>query len=188
MYDPTRLPDGLPVPTDDGACDHLLGHEMPDLALPSTAGGEVALRALPGPRTIIYIYPRTGLPGVEMPDGWDAIPGARGCTPQSCSFRDHAAELAKRGATVFGLSTQATDYQLEMAERLHLPFAVLSDADFRLAEALRLPTFEIAGMRLLKRATLIVRGTAIEDVLYPVFPPNQSAAAAVAWLDAHPLA
>ena len=136
---------------------------------------------------MIYCYPRTGRPGEPLPNGWDAIPGARGCTPQSCAFRDHHRELADLGAAVYGLSTQATDYQREMAERLHLPFEVLSDARCALTDALRLPTFEVDGMRLIKRLTLIVRDGRIEHVFYPVFPPNESAAQVIDWLERHPL-
>jgi peroxiredoxin len=160
---------------------------MPKISLPSTSGRQVDLSGLKGARTVIYAYPMTGVPGKPLPEGWDMIPGARGCTPQSCSFRDHHAELAALGADVFGLSTLTTDYQSEMSERLHLPFEVLSDAEFRLTEALRLPTFEADGMRLLKRLTLIVRDGRIEHVLYPVFPPNESAAEVMAWLGSHPL-
>jgi peroxiredoxin len=187
QHDWTRLPDDLPAPEDDGACDHLVGMRMPALALPSTTGGLVDLSDLPGPRTVIYAYPRTGRPGEALPTGWDAIPGARGCTPQTCAFRDHQGELRAEGAAVFGLSTQDTDYQREMAERLHLPFAILSDADLAFTHALRLPTFEVDGMTLIKRLTLIVRDGAIEHVLYPVFPPDRSALDVLAWLQAHRL-
>ena len=181
------LPPDLPRPIDDGAAAHLVGLAMPKVSLPSTSGRQVDLAGLKGTRTVIYAYPMTGVPGKPLPEGWDMIPGARGCTPQSCSFRDHHAELAVLGADVFGLSTQTTDYQREMSERLHLPFEVLSDADFELTEALRLPTFEADGMRLLKRLTLIVRDGRVEHVLYPVFPPNESAAEVMAWLRSHPL-
>ena len=136
---------------------------------------------------MIYCYPRTGRPGEPLPDGWDAIPGARGCTPQSCAFRDHHRELADLGAEVYGLSTQTTDYQREMAERLHLPFEVLSDARFALTDALGLPTFEVDGMRLIKRLTLMIRDGRIEHVFYPVFPPNESAAQVIGWLERHPI-
>lgn len=186
MKDYLNLPEGLPVPEDDGACDHLPGSPMPAISLPSTAGRQVDLRALPGPRTVLYAYPRTGVPGEALIEGWDAIPGARGCTPQACVFRDHAAELAGLGATVFGLSTQTTAFQRELVERLHLPFEILSDAEFRLTEALRLPTFEADGVRLLKRLTLVVRDGTIEQVFYPVFPPTESAETVVRWLDGHP--
>ena len=133
-------------------------------------------------RTIVYCYPRTGRPGETLPDGWDAIPGARGCTPQACAFRDHAADLEALGADVLGLSTQDTAYQREMVERLHLPFEVLSDAEFKLVDALQLPTFEVDGMRLIKRLTLVIRDGRIEHVFYPVFPPDSSAEQIVAWL------
>jgi peroxiredoxin len=160
---------------------------MPSVRLPSTAGRLVDLGALPGPRTVIYCYPRTGVPGQPLRDGWDMIPGARGCTPQSCAFRDHHQELAALGAEVYGLSTQTTDYQREMAERLHLPFEVLSDADLALTDAFCLPTFEAAGMRLIKRLTLVVRDGRIEHVFYPVFPPDGDAAQVIVWLERHPL-
>lgn len=187
MPNVTELPSDLPVPVDDGACDHLFGLAMPAVSLPSTAGRLVDLGALSAPRTVIYCYPRTGSPDQPSPDGWDLIPGARGCTPQSCAFRDHHQELADLGAEVYGLSTQTTDYQREMAARLHLPFEVLSDANFALTDALRLPTFEAAGMRLVKRLTLIVRDRRIEHVFYPVFPPDQSADQVIDWLKNHPL-
>src|SRR5258708_24583757 len=151
LHDPTVLPDDLPAPQDDGAARHLTGTKLPDIALPATDGAPVNLAALEG-RTVVYIYPRTGRPGQALPTGWDGIPGARGCTPQSCSFRDHFAELKRLGvAQLFGLSTQDLDYQREAAERLHLPFAILSDADLRLTHALKLPTFEGDGMTLFKR-------------------------------------
>jgi peroxiredoxin len=183
----TELPSDLPRPVDDGACDHLPGLRLPQIRLPSTAGRLVDLGALGAGRTVIYCYPRTGRPGEPLPDGWDAIPGARGCTPQSCAFRDHHRELADLGAAVYGLSTQTTEYQREMAERLHLPFEVLSDAGFAFVDALRLPTFEAGGMRLVKRLTLIVRDQRIEHVLYPVFPPDASADHVIDWLQRHPL-
>jgi peroxiredoxin len=181
------LPSDLPVPIDDGACDHLSGLLLPPIALPATDGRLIDLGRLPAPRTVIYAYPRTGVPGEDLPPGWDMIPGARGCTPQSCAFRDHHAELAALGCDLYGLSTQTTDYQREMALRLHLPFAILSDSEFRLIDALRLPSFETAGMRLIKRLTLIVRGGVIETVFYPVFPPDRSAEQVLAWLAANPI-
>jgi peroxiredoxin len=187
MTNVTDLPSDLPRPIDDGACDHLVGLAMPPLRLPSTAGRLVDLEALTAPRTVIYCYPRTGRPGEPLPDGWDMIPGARGCTPQSCAFRDHHSELADLGADVYGLSTQTTGYQREMAQRLHLPFEVLSDASLALVEALRLPTFEVDGMRLVKRLTLIVRDQRIEHVFYPVFPPDESADQVASWLKRHPI-
>jgi peroxiredoxin len=187
MTNVTELPPDLPRPLDDGACDHLPGQVMPAIRLPSTAGRLVDLGALAAPRTVIYCYPMTGRPGQALPDGWDAIPGARGCTPQSCAFRDHHRELAVLGAEVFGLSTQTTEYQREMAERLHLPFEVLSDASFAFTDALRLPSFEAAGMRLIRRLALIVREQRIEHVFYPVFPPDESADQVIDWLRRQPL-
>jgi peroxiredoxin len=155
---------------------------LPSLALGSTAGAAVDLSKLDG-RTVVYIYPRTGVPGQAPPDGWDAIPGARGCTPQSCSFRDHFAELRQLGvAHLYGLSTQDTAYQREAVERLHLPFAILSDAELKLTRAVDLPTFTVAGMTLLRRMVLIIDDGAIRKVFYPVFPPDKSAADVVAWL------
>jgi len=182
MPDLSALPPDLPCPVDDGACAHLSGGLMPAITLPSTRGPDIELGALPPGRTVIYCYPLTGRPGESLPDGWDEIPGARGCTPQACSFRDHHRELQEFGVTVFGLSTQTQNYQREMAERLHLPFPILSDSDLGLVRTLRLPTFETAGMTLVKRLTLIVRDGMIEHVFYPVFPPNESAVQVVAWL------
>jgi peroxiredoxin len=177
-----ELPKDLPVPQDDGACAHLAGMRLPRIALASTAGRSVELSALKG-RTVVYLYPRTGRPDQELPTGWNAIPGARGCTPQSCAFRDHFEELKRAGAAqVFGLSTQDTAYQREAAERLHLPFELLSDARFELSQALKLPMFEVDGMRLIKRLTLILRDGAIETVFYPVFPPDRNASDVLAWL------
>ncbi len=186
--DHTTLPEGLPVPVDDGACDHLVGMSVPAIALPSTAGRDVVLAQAGRPRAVVYAYPRTGVPGQPSPEGWDMIPGARGCTPQSCAFRDHHQELLDLGAVVYGLSSQTTAFQQEMAARLHLPFEVLSDADLRFAKALRLPTFEIEGMTLIRRLTLVLLEGRIEHVFYPVFPPDQSAAQTLTWLRAHPLA
>ncbi|HSS63075.1 MAG TPA: peroxiredoxin [Gammaproteobacteria bacterium] len=179
-----ELPDDLPVPDDDGACDHLAGMTVPSIDLRSTSGEAVDLSKLEG-RVVVYIYPRTGRPDQELPAGWNDIPGARGCTPQSCAFRDHHAELKSLGAQVFGLSTQTTDYQKEMLERLHLPFEVLSDGDLEFARALKLPTFEVDGMTLIKRTTLILRDGEIEKVFYPVFPPDESADDVIEWLKAH---
>ena len=176
------LPDGLPLPQDDGAARHLSGRRLPSLALAATDGSRVDLSTLAG-RVVVYIYPRTGVPGQPNPDGWDAIPGARGCTPQSCSFRDHFAELKALGiARLFGLSTQDTDYQREAAERLHLPFPILSDQNLALTRTLALPTFEAAGMTLLKRMALVIENGVIVKVFYPVFPPDQNAAEVIAWL------
>jgi peroxiredoxin len=176
------LPDGLPVPQDEGAARHLAGRRVPALALPATDGSRVDLSTLTG-RVVIYVYPRTGQPGQPTPEGWDAIPGARGCTPQSCAFRDHFAELKALGVgRLFGLSTQDTDYQREAVERLHLPFPILSDQDLELTHALHLPTFEVAGMTLLKRMALVIEDGVIVKVFYPVFPPDQNAAEVIAWL------
>jgi len=184
-HDPTYLPSGIPVPQDDGAARHLTGRKLPDLALPATRGGAVNLSLLAG-RTVLYIYPRTGVPGVDLPPGWDDIPGARGCTPQSCGFRDHFAELKALGVShLFGLSTQDTDYQREAAGRLHLPFAILSDAKLAFARAPGLPTFSVAGMTLLKRMALVIDDGVIVKVFYPVFPPDKNAAEVIAWLRHH---
>ncbi|MGH9008888.1 MAG: peroxiredoxin [Acidimicrobiia bacterium] len=185
MTDPNVLPPDLPVPTDDGAADHLPGMTLPSIALPSTAGGAVSLDGLgrERPRTVLYVYPMTGKPGVATPDGWDAIPGARGCTPEACAFRDHHADLAAAGADVCGLSTQSTADQAEAAERLHLPFPLLSDQDTLLAQPpLQLPTFEAGGRPRYRRLTLVIADGRIEHVFYPVFPPDTHASEVLAWL------
>ena len=180
-----KLPEQIAVPVDDGAADHLTGTAVASVALPSTSGGTVDLAALTG-RVVVYAYPRTGRPDQDpLVSDWNMIPGARGCTPQSCAFRDHHAELRDLGAAVFGLSTQDTDYQREMVDRLHLPFPVLSDANLQLAQAIRLPTFEVAGHTLLKRLTWIARDSRIEKVFYPVFPPDRNAGEVVTWLRAN---
>jgi len=176
-----ELPKDLPVPIDDGACDHLPGLRLPSVPLLSTAGRLVDLSSLPG-RTVVYCYPRTGRPDQELPQGWNEIPGARGCTPQSCAFRDHHRELQALGARLFGLSTQETDYQREAAERLDLPFELLSDAELAFARALRLPTFEVESVTLIKRLTLIIRDGYIEKVFYPVFPPDAHPEEVIGWL------
>jgi peroxiredoxin len=184
QHNPMVLPDHLPAPQDDGAARHLTNAALPDLSLPATDGADVNLARLGG-RIVVYIYPRTGRPGQPLPEGWDGIPGARGCTPQSCGFRDHFADLKRLGvAQIFGLSTQTTDYQREAVERLHLPFAILSDAALRLTRALKLPTFEVAGMTLLKRMAWVIDDGVITKVFYPVFPPDQSAEDVIAWLRA----
>jgi len=184
-HDPTILPPNLPAPQDDGAARHLAGLKLPSLPLTATDGAQVDLSKLSG-RTVVYIYPRTGVPGRQMPEGWDAIPGARGCTPQSCGFRDHFAELKRLGvAQLFGLSTQDSAYQNEAVTRLHLPFPILSDATFALTRAIRLPTFVVEGVTLLKRMALVIDDGVITKVFYPVFPPDQSAAEVIAWLAAH---
>jgi peroxiredoxin len=183
-HNPNVLPTDIPAPQDDGGARHLTGLKLPSVALAATDGSQVDLSKLAG-RTVIYIYPRTGVPGQAPPDGWDAIPGARGCTPQSCSFRDHFAELKRLGvARLYGLSTQDTAYQREAAERLHLPFPVLSDAGLALARAIDLPTFTVAGMTLLKRMALVVDDGVITKVFYPVFPPDKNAEEVIAWLQA----
>ena len=185
MTDPHILPADLPVPTDDGACAHLPGRCWPAYALPGTDGAAHDLSVLPG-RTVVYAYPKTARPDQAMPEDWDLIPGARGCTPQSCAFRDYHAELRAAGARVFGLSVQDTAYQREAAARLHLPFALLSDAAGAVRQELRLPTFHAGGEDLLRRVTLIVRDGVIEHVFYPAFPPDRSAQDVLDWLSAHP--
>jgi peroxiredoxin len=178
------LPKDLPVPVDDGACAHLPGLAVPPIGLPSTGGRLVRLDEPVDGVTVVYCYPKTGLPDTDPAPGWDAIPGMRGCTPQACSYRDHHGKLRALGARVYGLSTQTTDYQREMAERLHLPFEVLSDAELAFARALRLPTIEIAGQTLLKRLTLLLEGGRIAACFYPVFPPDADAGRVVEWLAA----
>ncbi len=181
-HNPQFLPSDIPAPQDDGAARHLAGMDLPDLTLPATSGAAVNLSKLKG-RTVVYIYPRTGVPGVALPEGWDMIPGARGCTPQSCGFRDHFADLKQVGvAHLFGLSTQDTAYQKEAVSRLHLPFAILSDETLALTKALKLPTFVAAGMTLLKRMALVIDDGVITKVFYPVFPPDKSAEEVVAWI------
>ena len=172
----------IPAPTDDGAARHLVGIAMPSIALAATDGTTIDLSSLPG-RVVVYAHPRTGRPGIRNPDGWDLIPGTRGCTPQSCSFRDHFKELKALGVRhLFGLSTQDTAYQREAAERLHLQFPILSDEHLRLAETIRLPTFQVDGMTLLKRLTMVIEDGMIEHVFYPIFPPDRDAGDVLAWL------
>ena len=172
----------IPAPINDGAAAHLVGLRMPDIALPSTDGGTVDLSTLSG-RCVLYVYPMTGRPDRSLPDGWDQIPGARGCTLQSCSFRDHAAELAALGVTaIYGISTQSNAYQAEAAERLHLPFALLSDAGLELGRALNLPGMIVEGDHLHKRMSMIVDGGEITKVFYPIFPPDKDAENVIAWL------
>lgn len=187
MDDYLSLPSDLPVPEDDGAADHLPGMKIPEIELPSTAGESVRLDMLGAGRTVVYIYPLTGRPGTDLPEGWDSIPGARGCTPEACSFRDHYQDLLAAGASrVFGLSSQGTDYQREVVERLHLPFDMLSDTTLHLANALRLPTFEAGGLTLFKRLTLVVRDSVIEHAFYPIFPPSEHAQQVLSWLRSNP--
>ncbi len=182
-----QLPPNLPRPQDDGGARHLKGMALPDLELPSTANRRVNLSKITAPRVVIYAYPMTGRPDRQLPDGWDDIPGARGCTPETCGFRDHHKDLAKLHAEVFGVSTQDTLYQQEMVKRLEVPFEVLSDEHMELARALKLPIFTAAGMTLLKRLTLIARNGRIEQVFYPVFPPDKHAEEVIAWLRKHPV-
>lgn len=178
------LPPDLPIPVDDGACEHLPGMRLPSVALPATEGSTIDLSSLAG-RSVVYVYPRTGRPDQPLPTGWNEIPGARGCTPQSCAYRDLAAEFAALGARIFGLSTQDTAYQREAAERLHLPFPLLSDEHLQCATALNLPTFAVDGMTLIRRLTLVIRDGVVETVFYPVFPPDADAANVVSWLRDH---
>ena len=181
-HDVYTLPPGLPAPTDDGAADHLLGRMLPQLTLDSSQG-PVSLRELSRERLVLYIYPRSGRPGVPLLPGWDEIPGARGCTPQSCAFRDHAAELSNLGALLAGLSAQPLEDQLEFAERNHIPYPVVADPGLKLGAALRLPTFDVEGLTLYKRMALVVEACAIAKVFYPVFPPDRNAAEVIAWLE-----
>lgn len=176
-----ELPKDLPIPLDDGACNHLFGVQLSSVPLVSTDDRIVDLARISG-RTVVYCYPRTGKPDQDPPQGWDEIPGARGCTPQSCAFRDHYKELRALGAEVFGLSTQDTGYQKEAVERLHLPFQLLSDERLLFAEALKLPTFRVESMTLIKRLTLVVRDGFVEHVFYPVFPPDKNADEVIGWL------
>ena len=177
----------IPAPSDDGGTAHLKGMAIPSISLPATDGTLVTLADLGG-RTVVFAYPRTGEPGkIALVDDWDMIPGARGCTPQNCSFRDLFAELKAAGAAhVFGLSTQTRAYQTEMASRLHLPFAVLSDDKLQLTRALELPTMEVAGLTMIKRLALIIDKARITHVFYPVFPPDRNAADVLAWLKENP--
>ncbi len=175
MTNLNQIPPNLPVPIDDGLAAHLIGMTLPSLSLLATNGTKVNLSQVQG-RFVVYCYPRTGTPNTSLPEGWDQIPGARGCTPQSCAYRDHYQELKALGAEVFGLSVQTTEYQTEMVNRLHLPFPVLSDEHFEFQRALNLPTFEVAGMTLLKRLTLIVKDGVVEAVHYPVFPSDSDPA------------
>ena len=177
MHDPYVLPEGLPVPVDDGAADHLTGSALPDLILPSSRGA-VNLRDF----EVLYVYPRSGRPGRDLLPGWDDIPGARGCTPQSCAFRDHSAELRALGARVAGLSAQTLDDQVEFAQRNQMPFPVISDEWLELARDPGLPTFEVEGLTLYKRLALIAEQGRIVKVFYPVFPPDRNAQDVVDWL------
>lgn len=184
--DYTSLPPDLPVPEDDGGADHLPGLAIPSLALPAVGGGDLDLARLAGGLLVAYLYPRTGAPGVALPAGWDDVPGARGCTPQSCAYRDARAELDALGATVVGISAQSGDEQAEFAAREQIPFPLLSDPELRLAAALDLPAFEIAGLHLYKRLTLVAERGEIIKAFYPVFPPDRDADEVIAWLRVRP--
>jgi peroxiredoxin len=179
------LPVDLPVPEDDGAADHLTGMSLPELTLPSTQDDGANLTDLAQLKLVAYVYPRTGIPGQPLPEGWDDIPGARGCTPQSCAYRDSLAEFERLGTAVVGISAQTAEEQREFAAREHIPFPLLSDPDLTLAAALCLPTFEVEGVTLYKRLTLVAKGGRIVKVFYPVFPPDRNAAEVLAWLGSH---
>jgi peroxiredoxin len=181
MKDLSKLPDNLPIPVDDGACDHLLGSRIPSVSLAATSGDTVNLGALPG-TVVVYFYPMIGRPDSPSLVGWNEIPGARGCTPQSCAFRDHHTELKGLAAKVFGVSAQPLEDQKEAKSRLGLPFELLNDSGFALAKALRLPTFEYAKSRLIKRLTVVAMDGTIRKVFYPVFPPNRNAEDVIEWL------
>ncbi len=180
-----QLPADLPIPQDDGSTNHLRGMKLPNVSLNTTNGKSINFGDIKG-RLVIYCYPMTGQPNVPLPEGWDQIPGARGCTPQSCAFKDHYQELQALGVEVVGLSVQSTEYQKEMADRLHLPFPVVSDANYQFQKALNLPTFITAGMTLLKRVTLITNNGVIETVHYPIFPSNSDPAWVIDYLNNHP--
>jgi len=180
-----ELPKDLPIPIDDGACNHLRALQVPSIPLMSTAGHVVDLASL-SERTVTYCYPRTGRPEQSLPSGWNEIPGARGCTPQSCGFRDHFAELQALKVRLYGLSTQDTDYQKEVVQRLNLPFELLSDSDLAFTRGLRLPTFEVESMILIKRLTLILDDGKISKVFYPIFPPNKNVDEVLEWLSLNP--
>jgi peroxiredoxin len=188
VSDFSSLPDDLPVPVDDGAADHLPGTSVPRLALPATSGGEVDLAELATGLLVAYVYPRTGVPGEPLPDGWDDIPGARGCTPQSCSYRDSVAGFERHGARLVGISAQSEAEQAEFAAREHIPYPMLADPGLGLATTMRLPTFkvEIGGEErtLYKRLTFVAEDGVIAKAFYPVFPPDRDAAEVLAWLDA----
>lgn len=184
--DYTSLPVDLPAPEDDGAADHLAGLALPSLVLASTGGEALDLAVLAERRLVAYVYPRTGRPGEPLPAGWDDIPGARGCTPQSCAYRDSLDRFERLGARVVGISAQGSAEQDEFADREHIPFPLLSDGDLRLAAEIGLPTFETAGMTLYRRLTLVAEAGRIVKAFYPVFPPDRNAADVLAWLAARP--
>ncbi len=176
-----NLPERLPIPIDDGLAAHLAGMQLPNIKLNSTSGHLTSFTDIQD-RLVIYIYPLTGRPDVPLPEGWDEIPGARGCTPQACDFRNHYQQLQQLNTAVIGLSSQTTDYQLELKKRLHLPFDLLSDHGFQLKKALNLPVFQVGELQLYKRLTLIIEQNVIKKVFYPVFPPNQNATQVIDWL------
>ena len=180
----SSLPADLPVPVDDGAADHLPGSSVSHVVLPSTLGGELDLAQAASERLVVYVYPRTGTPGEPSPEGWDDIPGARGCTPQSCAFRDAQQDLARHGATLVGISAQTPAEQAEFAQREHIPYPLLSDRELELADAMGLPTFETSGLELYKRLTFVAEEGRIVQVFYPVFPPDRNAGEVLAWLEA----
>jgi peroxiredoxin len=184
MTNLNQLPADLPVPQDDGSTNHLKGMRLPNISLNATNGKAVNLGDIKG-KLVIYCYPMTGQPNVDLPNGWDQIPGARGCTPQSCSFRDHYQELQSLGAEVIGLSVQTTEYQKEMVDRLHLPFPVVSDANYQFQKALNMPTFVTARMTLLKRVTLIANNGVIVAVHYPIFPSDSDPPWVIDYLKNH---
>ncbi len=177
-----NLPSNLPIPEDDGACDHLSGMRVPSIQLLSTAERMVDLALESKKPTVVFIYPRTGEPNKPAPSDWDLIPGARGCTPQSCGFRDLHKEFEREGFNVYGLSSQDSDYQKEFARRNHIPFEILSDKDFKFTDALNLPTFKYNSVRLIKRMAFILQDGKFKKVFYPVFPPNENAEAVLQWV------
>ncbi|HEX7298009.1 MAG TPA: peroxiredoxin [Solirubrobacteraceae bacterium] len=179
----SRLPTGLPVPVDDGAADHLPGSAVPDVALPSTLGGELDLAQAATERLVVYVYPRTGTPGQPLLEGGDDIPGARGCTPQSCAFRDAQEELARHGASLIGISAQTPEEQAEFARREHIRYPLLSDHELVLAQRMGLPTFAAGALQLYRRLTFVAERSRIVKVFYPVFPPDRNADEVLAWLN-----
>lgn len=184
MTNLSELPSNLPAPLDDGACNHLIGKPLPDIFLDSTQNTPINLSAIKG-WVVIYCYPMIGKPNVPLPDGWDEIPGARGCTPQSCAFRNNFVTFARLKTQVFGLSIQRTEYQQEVATRLALPYLLLSDKGLEFARALNLPTFQVENLELIKRLTLIIQNGIIRQCFYPVFPPDKNAEEVIHWLESH---
>ena len=176
------LPSNLPVPKDDGLCNHLVGMCLPNVRLPCTSGAKISLRSVNPKFIVVYCFPLAWVTGTELPPNWDEIPGARGCTPQSCAFRDRSKEIESFGGSIFGISTQTKEDQLELFHRLHLPFDLLSDNELQFASAMGLPTFQVAGMTLIRRVTLIAADAVVRKVFYPVFPPDRNAEQVLAWL------